>query len=657
VSSRLSAFAVASLETVLLFAFAGCSQQAEKPAAPEIKQTTPAPAPTIEAAAARDVPLIPAGTKPNVIWILLDACRAQNLSCYGYERETSPNLDALAKDGVLFERNYSQASTTTLSLPSYLTGKYFPVACITGNWAQMNWRQLFRTPPENEKIITEIMRENGYEAAIVTAHPWFGPETRLAKSVEKHHCIYVPAPGQGHAHFDDMNREVFKFLEQPRDRPFFLYMHTMDTHFPHFVREGHDMWIDRAHAGNPPPTQPMSAKKPESEADKALLRGLYDGGIHYADAGVKVLLDKLEALGMRENTLIVISADHGECLGETLDGGEIIVEHPPQYNFEELVHTPLIMAGPGLPKGKRVSGLTQNCDIVPTIVAALGLTTNAAFDGNSLVPLMKDGGPEMVAEYAVGRWPRGEDDYLHYISVRDTKYRYEFHPHYNSGELWQYPDHVEKHLKATDPAVEQKMRAYIEQNVLPQWDTYLTLPRATPRVFSLAIAPKQAIPSDGFAWDSTDTDNKWQLQPNIMRSVSTKEDCPPVQFKFEVPNGLYHVMIELRPMDFGSAVQIKAEGDESFKPIESSATNKLREFAEAGIYDIQDDAFDVAINDLDKRYNAEVISFLFVPIVNGEELDYSEDLAERNNQLEAIGYGGQNANPEAMAPPAPVAVK
>ena len=566
---------------------------------------------------------------------MLDACRAQNLSAYGYERPTSPNIDALAKRGALFEKNYSQASTTTLSLPSYMSGRFFPVACITGNWGQLNWRQLFRTPPADEKLVTEIFGENGYHTEIVTSHPWFGPETRLVKSAD--HCVYIPAPGRGHADFELMNQEVFRFLDQrPADKPFFLYMHTMDTHFPHFVRPGHDEWIDKAYAGNPAPTDPMYAKKPENEQDKALLRGLYDGGIHYADAQVQALLDKLAATGLAENTIIVIGSDHGECLGED---GETI-EHPPQFNYEELVHVPFIIAGPGIPQGKRISAFSQNADIVPTLVDLLGLKTEARFDGESQVPALR-GDATPVLDYAVGRWPRGEDDYLHYVSLRNDAYRYEYHPFYKQGDLWKFPDHVDKREKLPEGSPDAAtMRAYIEQNILPKWDAYLALPHDSPRVFSASIAPRQAIPSEGFKWDSTDDDNVWQLQPNILRSVSTKEDCPPIQFKYEVPNGMYQILVELKPKDTGASIQLKAEQDAAFKPITSTAVEKLREFLDIGIYTISDEAFDVTIDDVDRRFNAEVISFLFVPIIDGEPMEYADDLEARNEQLGGLGYMG-----------------
>ena len=121
-------------------------------------------------------------TKPNVVWILLDGCRTKNLGCYGYERAVSPTIDALAAGGVLFKQQFAQASKTFFSVPSYMTGKYFPVPCFSNRY---NKTVLYKRPPADELLFGEIMRENGYTSAMFTNMPLFLPTDRLSKSFDE----------------------------------------------------------------------------------------------------------------------------------------------------------------------------------------------------------------------------------------------------------------------------------------------------------------------------------------------------------------------------------------------------------------------------------------------------------------------------------------
>jgi arylsulfatase A-like enzyme len=134
---------------------------------------------------------VPEAQRPNVIWILLDACRADHLSCYGYGRETSPNIDTLALRGVLFEEMHTQCNITRLSVPSFLTGRYFP-RC---SFDPVHWRAMSRVRPPEEQYISEILSENGYRTLIVTAHPGISPKSELRGAFDEY--IWVRArPGE-----------------------------------------------------------------------------------------------------------------------------------------------------------------------------------------------------------------------------------------------------------------------------------------------------------------------------------------------------------------------------------------------------------------------------------------------------------------------------
>jgi arylsulfatase A-like enzyme len=572
----------------------------------------------------RPAPQKAADTKPNVVWIVLDALRAANLSCYGYERETTPNLDGLASRGVLFEKAFSQANGTALSVPSYMTGKYFPVFCLSSG----NWRQLFRTPPDDEKLAPEIFRENGYLTTAITAHPWFGPGSGIYPAFDE--CRFVPSgSGKAYAELDELNQDAFRWLEAHRDEPFFLYLHTMDTHLPHYPKRGHDAWIDREFAKNPDPATPFS------DAYRAHLLGLYDGSLHYADACVGRFLHKLDALGLTDNTIVVVGSDHGECLGE--DGRTI--DHPGDLTVDELFHVPLLMAGPGIPAGIRVEELAANSDIVPTLVDMLALETHARTDGKSLAPVFR-GEVDSLHDYAVARFPRGEDDFCHFIMARTTKWKYEYYPGNDTGKLWLLPDLLgkRKEISGDNPAIAEELRLRVRQEVVPLWERYAALPRTTPRPFPLEVAPVFASPPDAYVDEFNMRDNKWGLHYLNLISTALHEDAPPITFRFEVPNGAYRVQMELRPKDTGSAFRVTAEEDAQPTVVVSEARDRARVFEDLGVYEITDGVFDVTLDEADNKHSARLSSFRLIPIVDGREVLSDDEQDARNEQLKALGY-------------------
>lgn len=567
----------------------------------------------------------PEDNRPNVIWVLWDACRAQNLSCYGYERETTPNLDKLASDGVLFEQNYSQANGTALSVPSYMSGKDFPVLCL----ATGGWQQLTRTPPPNEKLLPEILNVNGYHTVLFSAHPWFSPESRIWPTFTEHY--YQPSTiGRAYARCEIMNEKVFEWIDQNRQKPFFLYLHLMDTHLPHYIHDGHDQWIDREYAKDP------DTRTPYSEKQKQHLRGLYDGSIQYADEHLGKLIERTKETGLYDNTIFVLSADHGECIGE--DG--FTIDHPSGITADELFHVPLIMAGPGIPKGVRVSSLTANVDIVPTLVDLLRLNTDAQFDGGSLANLMRQPDGPAVHEYVSARLPRRQDEICRYIVIRNTRFHLDYDPSTNGGSLFSVPDKITHRGTITGQFPEEytKLHSLVIDKLLPKWNAYATLPHTSPRPFTLEVSPSVAVPREAFTANFVMDDNRWGLEYLQLGSTATIENCPPITLHFNVPNGEYRIEMELLPKDNGSAFRVKAEDDTEFKTVGSEDVDEYRAYADMGVYTIKDNSFDVTLDDGDHRYAAQMSTFRMIPIVNGKEVNTTQDQAERNEQLKALGY-------------------
>ena len=581
---------------------------------------------------------------PNVIWIVLDALRAHNLSCYGYERPTSPNIDKLANEGVLFEDNFTQGMWTTVSVPSYMTGRYFPVFCHE----PVKEYEVSRDPPPGEYLLPDIMKRNGYETALIQSHAWFSPKSRLYKSFDE--SIIVKAANSQRVHyapFEEVNSEVFSWLTKPHERPFFLHVHAMDTHFPHVLDPPYDKWLVEGYTSDQ-----VKNGRPElgarfSGTDKEQLRGLYDGSILYADTHVGALVRKLEEVDLLENTIIVISSDHGELLGE--DGTRW--GHA-EATDDRQMRVPLVMAGPGLPRGARVSALSENADIVPTLIELLGLNTDARTDGKSLVPLLSGTHAGPLHRYVFGRYEMGGYDGTICYILRDKQYKYEFIPDFSTEHLYRVPDTMPKRedLRELKPEIVAAMREYIQDNLVPLREEYDSLPTIaihhTLHVTIHDIAePKESVIVRyvGGMTEPERTDNKWSF--SLGRKflwASWEEDAPQITLRLEVPNGSYLAYMQiLSSSSFSqqkpaSALLVKAEDDKEFKRVEeASRPTEHPTFVFAGIggYEIKDGYFDVTLDDADEEHWAIVRRFLLIP--RSQDRRANE---ERLRRLRDLGY-------------------
>lgn len=345
----------------------------------------------------------------NVVLILADALRADSLGCYGYSRDTSPNLDAFVQESILFESARSQATCTFPSLNSILTSRHTLPFIIRKN----------QGIPEEMPYLPAILKNLGYFTVAISSSP----------IVRKTPSKYNPDAGFGRG-FDvfrecawqkaaTVNQAAFEELEKV-SQPFFLFLHYMDTH-DHYVPpekfknkfcppyEGKD-FIKK---GNPNPIAEMLYSKgvdftitPE---DIDYLKALYDSEIAYFDSEFARLIGRLSDLGYSRNTLIVVCADHGE---EFLEHNHI--KHCRSV-FDVLQRVPLIWKFPeGKPKGRR-KAIAQNLDIVPTILDYLGADWgDFGFEGKSLMPAIeKDKEVHSFVFCAQSNWR----------SITDTRYK------------------------------------------------------------------------------------------------------------------------------------------------------------------------------------------------------------------------------------------
>ena len=165
--------------------------------------------------------------------------------------------------------------------------------------------------------------------------------------------------------------------------------------------------------------------------DQDYMRGLYDGGMLYTDRCLSLLFGELKERGVFDNSIIVISSDHGELLGE--DGqhwGHISI------SSDYLTHTPLIIRGPGVPKGLRIAELTENVDIMPTLLDLAGIETEAEMDGVSLCPLMRGDAPQRPRPYVFSKYNGELPGTTATFVLRDGKYKLEFPVTGEDSSLW-----------------------------------------------------------------------------------------------------------------------------------------------------------------------------------------------------------------------------
>lgn len=408
-----------------------------------------------------------AAERPNVVWILLDACRADHLSCYGYERETTPQLDALARRGVLFERNFSQAPCTVESMPSYLTGKYFPQSSMAG---------LEKALRDDEKIVPAVLGAHGYATVLLTVHPWWTPRSRLWQAFDE--AVFVPPPYmRAYAELGEIKARLFAIVDRHKDGPFFVYVHTLDTHRPHRHHADYAHWFPGGTVG-------MRPVPPFSEKEQAWLRAEYDASLAYADSQVGEIVAGFESAGLAGNTIFVVSSDHGELLGE--DGRTL--SHPSTGRADELYHTPLIMAGPGLPAGKRVGALTEYVDIAPTLYELLGVRTTARLDGRSLAPLMRGVKPGDWRRYTFAKLGRANRCYM----LRTTAFKYVWDLDSGEEALYRVPDRFGYSEAVRNPAAMKALKQAVTRHIVPLYRDYAALRGLRFR----AVGGKNAVMSD-----------------------------------------------------------------------------------------------------------------------------------------------------------------
>ncbi len=307
------------------------------------------------------------GEKRGIILLSIDALRADHLSCYGYCRETSPTIDNIAKNGVQFWNAFSASSHTREAIPALLTGRY------PNNAVDKKFHR------DSDTIATHL-KDTPYTTAAFHSNPYisraydfdadfdyFDDDLNLGK-----HKVMALAQraldkllNRHYSRAEEINKRSLNWLDSLDEGPFFLWNHYMDVHGPYEPPGEYHRWFhDGSVAGRESSRlYKRSIKSPEmiTSAEKQSQIDLYDGEIKYLDTQIRKFIDALKRRNLLKDSLLLLTADHGDAFGEHGYYGH------PRYLHNELLHVPMIVYGNDSNQ-TTVEQTVSTLDIVPTIL-------------------------------------------------------------------------------------------------------------------------------------------------------------------------------------------------------------------------------------------------------------------------------------------------
>ncbi len=360
----------------------------------------------------------PKRSASNIVLVTMDTLRADHLSAWGYERQTSPVIDALASHGVRFDQAWAQWPKTGPSFASLFTATYPKDNGIV--------RRVGKPMPAGFLMLAETLKRRGYATHAVVSNGAVGSDYYFDQGFDSYVETWkLPPPGDGTANTAEaVNREARRILDGlGPEQPFFLWVHYIDPHFPY---EPPREWLDPFLAD--PVYAPLEELRVAENAERRQMGGIgiaqrlndrvdlgyyvaaYDAEIAYADNQLGLLLADMRERGLMENTLTVFTADHGESLGEH----RYFFDHG-RFGFETCLHVPLIFNFPGRIAPRVDREPVELIDVAPTILqfAGISLPEGKWMQGRSLLPRLngeagdEDGFSHSEAGYATaGRWQK-----------------------------------------------------------------------------------------------------------------------------------------------------------------------------------------------------------------------------------------------------------
>ena len=354
----------------------------------------------------------------NLLLVTFDTTRADRIGCYGYEAASTPTLDSLAEDGVLFERCITPAPITLPSHSTLLTG-FQPYNHGARNNGTHKVSGAVRSLAERFK---DVDFSTGAVVSAFVLDSRFG----LDAGFDSYDDDLSGGSGSGNFGFaetkaDDTTRRALSWLRERGEERWFLWVHYFDPHADYS------------------PPEPYASRCPGSP---------YDGEIAYTDAMLGSILDELRVRGELDETLVVVTADHGEALG---DHGE---ETHGIFIYDSTTHVPLLMSHPSLPQESRVEEVIGLVDIAPTVMDIMGVSYGNGFDGRSYLSAMFSGEEtfEALPAYSESMFPRLGFGWSDLRALRGQDWRYIRAPRSELYDLSNDPKE-ENDLSSGEPAL------------------------------------------------------------------------------------------------------------------------------------------------------------------------------------------------------------
>ncbi len=317
---------------------------------------------------------------PSIIIIMADTLRADHLGCYGFSENTSPNIDKLAREGVLFHDLATAAPSTAPSVASVLTGVYPDEIGVHKNCDILQDRAI---------LLSERLKNNGYATGAIISNPVLNSVYGFDQGFD-HYCMdfkrdptleEIDAPEDGTLFKANVVTNAALEWIKTTPEPFFLYVHYMDPHSPYLPPY---KFRDQMLGGVAPLEEyrlrdVKLIKKAAIQGQTSRLEAQYNGEIAFMDQEIGRLIK-----GLPLDILLVLTGDHGEGFMEhnkTLHANSL---------YQELVHTPLIVRWSTGPKNLKINTPVSHVDIAPTILDFAGLYNGKGFSGKSLLPMILD---------------------------------------------------------------------------------------------------------------------------------------------------------------------------------------------------------------------------------------------------------------------------
>lgn len=324
--------------------------------------------------------------QPDIIFIVVDSLRADHVSSYGYQRETTPNLDAwIADQGVLFTDATAASSWTNPSNAAMLTSR--SSSAIDNVWTNINSRV-----PAAENMLAEYLHDEGYFTAGFVSNWWL----RAGSGYDQGFDVYQSTSGAYRSRAEALNDLARGWMDanlqsiQNGDQPLFLFLYYLDPHSWYDPPAPYDIKYDGTYTGTLTAElfgngeEVVAGNMALSERDIEHLIALYDGEINYWDHELGLMLSYLEQEKVLDDTIIVVTSDHGEMFGEHgkwVHGNSL---------YEEVLRIPLLISYPEVVTAKQVhTAPVHLMDIAPTLLHMVGIAVPPHMQGTTLLPIMQ----------------------------------------------------------------------------------------------------------------------------------------------------------------------------------------------------------------------------------------------------------------------------